>query len=409
MLTPYQLGKLPDNISNIYQQLENFIIEDISRRVAKVGKITETAEWQATRAQEFGMSLETLEKKIAEILNLSFDEVEDLFEQSAVESIKTDSVLYEQAKLTPMHLDTSPELKGYLEAAITQTKGELKNISQSLGFCIKGINGKIKNKKLTQFYQETLDLAQFQVSSGVIDYNTAVKNAVKSMTRSGVRFIDYESGWSNRVDVAVRRATLTGANQMSQQMNVKTIEDLETDIVEVTAHSGARPSHAKWQGKWYSLSGKSTKYPSLRKVTHYGEGDGLGGWYCRHQFYAVIPGVSTPTYTEEQLKNIDPEPFGYKGKTYTHYEATQYQRKIETAMRETKREQIGFKAAGLDEDFTNSSIKLQRQKQEYKDFSNAAGLRQKKERAQVLGYNKSISQKSVWANKKAENKMQEDK
>lgn len=404
MLTPHQLQKLPKNIVDLYQQLEDFIIADFSRRVAKAGTITDTAKWQMERAEEFGMAEQTLKKKIAETLNISKKEIDDLFKESAIKSIDSDDTLYEQAKLTPIHLEESPQLKEYLVTATEQTKGELRNITQSLGFCVRGANGKVRNKRLTNYYQDALDLAQFQVSSGVLNYNTAIRNAVRSISESGVQYINYESGWRNRVDVAVRRATLTGANQMSQKMTDHMMNELipnkDKQYVEVSAHSGARPSHAKWQGKVYKVYGSDSEYDNLYSATGLGSGDGLLGWNCRHSYAPFIPGVSVPTYTKEQLKNIDPKPIGYKGRTYTHYEATQYQRQIETAMRQTKRELIGYKEAGLKDDFTAASIKLQRQRQEYREFSKVAKLKTKNERTQVLGYDKSISQKAVWSNRK---------
>lgn len=409
MLTPNQLQEIPVYFVNLFQELENFIIEDIARRISKVGNITDMAEWQLMRAEEIGIADKTIKKKISEILGISFDAIEKLFEESAIKSIESDNILYEHAKLTPIHLSGSEELKSYVDSAKEQTKGKLKNMTGTLGFCtIK--KGNVISKKLTEIYRESLDLAQFQVSTGVLDYNTAVKKAVKRLADSGLRFIDYETGWANRIDVATRRAVLTGVNQMSQNINNRVINDIETDIVEVTAHSGARSegagikNHKKWQGKWYSLSGKSTKYPSLKNVTGWGQGDGLGGWNCSHQFHAIIPGISIPSYSEKQLKNIDPPDIGYKGRTYTHYQALQYQRKIETAMRQTKRQLIAYESAGLKDEFTSASIKLQMQKQEYKEFSKVAKLKLQNERHQTLGYNKSISQKSVHANKKEDEK-----
>lgn len=407
MLTPSELQEIPKYFISLFQSLEDFIIADIARRIAKAGNITDMAEWQLMRAEETGMADKVIKKKISEILGISFDAVEMLFEESAAKSIESDSVLYEHAKLTPIHLSESEELRRYVDSAKEQTKGTLKNMTGTLGFCtIK--KGKVISKKLTEIYIESLDLAQFQVSTGVLDYKTAIKGAVKRLADSGLRFINYETGWANRIDVATRRAVLTGVNQMSQNINNKVISDLDTDIVEVTAHSGARcegagiKNHKKWQGKWYSLSGKSTKYPSLKVVTGWGQGDGLGGWNCSHQFHAVIPSISVPAYTKEQLKNIDPPDVGYKGRTYTHYQALQYQRKIETAMRQTKRQLIAYESAGLKDDFTNASIKLQRQKQEYREFSKVAKLRLQNERHQVLGYNKSISQKAVHVGKNKE-------
>ncbi|HEL5064424.1 TPA: phage minor capsid protein [Clostridioides difficile] len=405
MLTSNKLQEIPKYFVSLFQTLEDFVIADIARRIAKAGNITDMAEWQLIRAEEIGMADKVIKMKIAEILDISFEAVDKLFEENAVKSIESDSALYEHAKLTPLHLNSSEELKNYVSSAKEQTKGKLKNMTGTLGFCtIK--KGKVISKKLTDIYIESLDLAQFQVSTGVLDYKTAVKKAVKRLADSGLRFIDYETGWTNRIDVATRRAVLTGVNQMSQNINNKVINDLDTDIVEVTAHSGARcegagiKNHKKWQGKWYSLSGKSTKYPSLKVVTGWGQGDGLGGWNCSHQFHAVIPGISVPAYSKEQLKNIDPPDIGYKGRTYTHYQALQYQRKIETSMRQTKRQLIAYESAGLKDEFTNASIKLQRQKQEYREFSKIAKLRLQNERHQVFGYNKSVSQKAVHASKK---------
>ncbi len=240
-----------------------------------------------------------------------------------------------------------------------------------------------------------------QVSTGVFDYNAAIRNATRTLCDGGLRFVDYASGHVNHADVAVRRAVLTGVSQVTGKISEHNSEELETDIVEVTAHAGARPDHAEWQGRWYSLSGKSKKYPSLVEVTGYGTGAGLKGWNCRHDFYPVIEGISEPSYTEEELKNIDPPPIEYDGKTYTYYECTQRQRQIETAMRKTKRQIISAKGAGDEDMFTAKSILLRRQREEYNKFSKAAGLLTQNERTQVYGFDRSIAAKSSWAARKS--------
>ena len=407
-LTPEYLAEVPKSLIDTYQKLEDFIIEDIARRIAKAGTITDTAKWQAERANEFGIAMETIKKEIAKINKISYAEVDKLFKEAAITSIENDNVIYEQAKLTPMHYSQHKELEEYLLAAVKQTKGELRNISQSLGFIVNTPTGS-KAKKLTALYQDILDLVQMQVSSGVLDYNTAVRNAVKDLARSGIRKIDYESGWHNRVDVAVKRAPLTVVNQMSRQLtdiyHDKMI-DKDEQYVEVTAHSGARntgsgpANHAEWQGKVYKVVGSSRVYPNLAEATGLGTVTGLMGANCRHSYFPFIPGVSERTYTEEQLKNIDPEPFEYKGLKYTYYEATQKQRQLETRIRATKRELIAYDTIGDKDAFYKASLQLKNQKEAYEEFSKVAGIRQKKDRTQVLGYDKSISQKSVWSIKK---------
>ncbi len=265
---------------------------------------------------------------------------------------------------------------------------------------MKNPDGTISFKPIAKAYQDALDLAQMQVSTGVFDYNTAVRNAVKSLTASGLRFVDYASGHVNHADVAVRRAVMTGVSQMSGKISEHNAAELETDLVEVTAYAGARPDHAEWQGRWYSLSGKSKKYPSLVEVTGYGMGAGLKGWNCRHDFYPVLEGISVPAYTEEELRNIDPPPVEYKGETLTYYECTHKQRKMETAIRKTKREIIGAKGSGDEEMFTAKSVLLRRQREEYRAFSQKANLLTQNERSQVYGFDRSIASKSSWAARK---------
>ncbi|MGL5751067.1 MAG: phage minor capsid protein [Paraclostridium sp.] len=398
-LKPEQLEQLPINIVNIYQELEDYILTDFARRLAKAGTITDMAKWQAYRAKEIGISIESIKKEIERVSEASRKEIDILFKDAALDSLDNDNKIYKDAGINSLDLKNIPALKEYIEAAIKQTNDDLYNLTQSMGFA-ETIGGKVVYKPIAKYYHDALDFAQFQISSGVTDYRSAIKSAVKKLSESGLRYVDYESGWSNRLDVAVRRATLTGANQMSQQMTILGMEELGCEYVETSAHAGARPDHAKWQGKVFIWKGKSVKYENFEEATGYGTGDGICGWNCRHSFFPFFPGITKPAYTKKQLDNIDPKDIFHNGIEYTYYEATQRQRQIETMIRKTKRELILYKELCLDDDFSNSSTKLQRQKQAYKEFSKATGLRIKNDRHQVLGFDKSISQKSVWANKK---------
>lgn len=390
-LTPKQLQNIPENIVQLYRDLEEFIIDDIARRISKAGEVTSTAKWQLERAKD--LSMDNIEKEIERVLGLANEELENTFKQSALTSIQAENKIYEEAVKKQIKIKGNSNLEKLLEAAIKQTKGELKNISQSLGFA-QIINGKIVYKDIAKFYQESVDLALMQVNSGVLNSNEAIKQAVKKLADSGLRTIDYENGWSNRVDVAVRRAVVTGSNQMCHKMTELTMKELECEYVETTAHAGARPDHQEWQGQVFCYKGKSDKYPDFVEKTRYGYGDGLGGYNCRHSFYPFFPGISKRAYSEEHLNNIDPEPFEHDGKTYTYYEALQRQRKLETSIRQKKRELITYNAAGLKDDFNNSSILLNRLKSEYKSFSNAGDLTVRNDLMQVYKYGQSISQKA---------------
>lgn len=401
MLTPEELAKLQEHLVPIYQQLEDFILEDIARRLKKTGQVTDTAKWQVEMAQDISISLKKIEEEVARINDIAIGEVEKLFNEAALTSLSEELSLYEEAGLTPLRLENSPLLREYLEAAIVQTQGELRNITGSMGFA-ETVGGKIVYKPIAKTYHDALDLAQFQISSGVANYNTAIKQVVKKLADSGLRYVDYEGGWSNRIDVAVRRATVTGVNRMANKMTIANIEHLGITHVETTAHAGARPDHQMWQGQVFTYKGVDTRYPDFVESTGYGRGDGICGWNCRHSFHPFIPNVSTPAYGKEELeciKDADERIIEYNGRSYNLYQATQKQRQIETAIRKSKRELIAYNAAGLKDEFTKVSVKLQRQKEYYRSFSRAAKLKIQNERHQVYKFDKSVAQKAVHAAK----------
>lgn len=334
--------------------------------------------------------------------------IDRMFDEAIERNQEFNSKLMDKKGIVPDPVNTQL-LSSQIELIKAQTKKEMVNITRSLGFAEK-IGGKVVFKPAAKMYQDTLDFATMQVSSGVTDYNTAIRQAVSKLTNSGLRSIDYATGSTNKVDVAARRAVMTGIGQISGEQTKLAMQELDTDLVEVSAHAGARDTgggyinHKSWQGKVYSLSGNSDKYPSLTAVTGYGSGGGLQGWNCRHNFYPFLEGISERTYTDQQLKDIDSKPFTYEGKQYTAYEATQQQRKLETAIRKTKLDLVGFESAGLKDDFTTSSIKLRRLREYYKDFSGKAGLKTQLERAQVAGFGKGTARKSYSDYKKLANK-----
>lgn len=290
-------------------------------------------------------------------------------------------------------------------AIYEQTKGTYRNITQSMGFQVK--QGRhIIMLHPAKAYQWALDSAELQIQSGATSYNQAFYDAVKQLADSGLcvaydkngnllkNRVAYQSGHIDHLDVAVRRAVMTGVNQLNQKYREQSMDYLETDLVEVTAHSGARDTgtgpanHKNWQGKVYRWSQKPRaskgNYPDFVKTTGFGTGEGLGGWNCRHSYWPYIEGVSERTYTDKELSNIDPPPITFDGRTYTAYEATQMQRKLERTVRKQRRCKAAFEAAGLTEDAQATNIRLRRLNEKYREFSKAAGLPEQRERMKVL-------------------------
>lgn len=387
-ITPNYLASAPDPIVKIFVDLEEYILKDICRRFKLSGEATESAIAQMKILQERGADLEDIEKYIKKALNLSDKEMNDIFDRAVERNRKYYDHLIEKSDIVSVD---SKGLDREIEAIRNQTHDDFYNLTQSMGFAIKTGAG-TEFLPIASTYQKVLDDATSQVVSGGMDYNTAIKTAVKRLTDSGLQVVDYASGWHNRADVAARRAIMTGVSQLSAKYAEQTAAALGTDLREVTAHSGARDTgtgwqnHKSWQGKVYSVSGNHPKYPSIYEVCGWGNVDGLEGANCRHHHFPFVEGISTRAYTDDQLANIDPPPFEYQGRTYTAYEATQKQRQIETSMRKYKRDVIGYESAGLAEEAQEASIRLQRLSKEYRKFSKAAGLRTQPERAQVQAF-----------------------
>lgn len=401
MLTPDYLQGLPEELERLYLQLENEIIADICRRLAKFEYITDSSEYEILRLKELGAGTEYIKKKISEYSGLSAEMCDRLFFDAAQTSSEYYEKLYSKANADYTPFEYNDYFQQTVRAAVNQTQGTLKNLTASMGCSYRHANGQIKFAEAVTVYRDCLDFAATQLSSGAFTYTEAIRAATRKLTDSGLQMVDYASGVKNHVDVAVRRAVLTGVAQFEGKIAESNAAQLDTDIVEVSAHSGARPDHAEWQGKWYSLSGKSDKYPSLREATGYGTVTGLKGANCRHDFYPVIDGISEPMYTEEELANIDKPPFEYDGKTYTEYEATQRQRYMERAIRKTKRELLAAEETGDEEQFTAKSVLLRRQRDEYSKFSKAAGLYTRSELTQVQSFGHSQASKAAWSERKA--------
>lgn len=386
-ITPDYLTSVPDPLVKLFGDLETYILRDICRRFKLSGEATESAIAQIKILQERGTDLSDIEKQIRKTLNLSEKELEEIFDRAVDRNRKYYEELIKKTDIVNADFEGMER-----EVAIIQkqTSDELVNLTQSLGFAVRtGQN--VEFLPIAKAYQKILDDAAEQVFSGAFDYNTAIKNAVKRLTDSGLQMVDYASGWHNRADVAARRAVMTGVSQLSAQYAEQAAEVLQTDYREITAHQGARDTgvgwqnHKSWQGKVYSVKA-GDKYPSIYEVCGWGMVDGLEGANCRHHHFPFVEGVSERTYTDEQLANIDPPDFEYQGRTYNAYEATQKQRQIETAMRKCKREITGYEAAGQPVEAQASSIRLDRLSKEYKAFSKAAGLRTQPDRARVQGY-----------------------
>ncbi len=396
MLTPEYYSHVADDLIKLYADLDNAIINDIVRRLVKNGEMTETAKWQAKQLQESGMVYDDILAEIASRTDATQNHVRTLFEDAGAEAVKNDNVVYRAAGLEGI-IKLSPAAMQVLNAGYVKCSGDLSNITLTTA------------NTAQQAYITACNNAYMQISSGAFDYNTAIRNAVKAAAAEGAEVL-YPSGHRDKLDVAVRRSVMTGIGQTCRQLSLINAQDMGCDLMEITAHSNARPSHAEWQGQLVSLSGRRG-YLSLKDIG-YGTGDGFGGWNCRHDWYPFFEGISVRNYSDERIREMNAKNIEYNGKKYTEYEISQIQRKFERDIRSLKRKAIAYDTARnnapddklkqqFSDDFTAVSVKLKKKKRQLNDFLDKTGQLPDNARAQVLGFGRSTAQKVVWAEKKS--------
>ena len=372
MMSQGSLEGIPIPFEKAVSDLEMRIMADIVRTIRVNGFSTAKSDGQIRRMVQLGESEESIKKWIQEALEITDEELEKIFSDVVYEQYYGYKRIYDTFGIKQIPFARNIELQALLAAVKVQTRAEFRNITNSMGFALRNPGtGSIYNSPLTEFYRDTLDGAVMDIVSGSVSYDVALSRAINAMTNSGLRTIYYDTGHSNRVEVAVRRAVMTGFRQVQGKINEQVAKDLGTDYFEVSYHIGARPEHQVWQGRVYS-------YEQLQSICGLGSVTGLHGANCYHDYNAFIPGISVRNYTDQQLEEMMEEentPKQYLGKEYTAYQALQKQRQMERGMRKTRQDIRLLEAGETSKDsVTVKKARYQVQMQQYKAFSKAMKL-----------------------------------
>ena len=378
MLTPDQLEALPRRFVQLWQQVEDDILQDIARRMKSLGELdplTPTAIWQALRLAETRAVRSNTVATLARYTGKSRAEIKRLLETAGAQTLAADDAVYTAAGLDPPPVEQSPALLNLLNAGYRQTCGTWQNLTATTANTVTGA------------FEDRLSRAWGLISTGALDYSTAIRRTVDDLADT-MPYITYPSGHTDTLEVAARRAVLTGVNQTCAKLQLARMEEMDCEFVEVTAHEGARPTHAVWQGRVYHRGGAvvqdGERYEDFEAATGYGTGPGLCGWNCRHNFYPFYPGISVRNYTDERLAELDARNIPYGGGLYTRYEITQMQRALERRVRKYKRRYLAETAAGVDA--SQSAAKLKAARQQLSAFLAETGGRLDGARAEVPGF-----------------------
>lgn len=388
-MTPDELEKLPKPLERTMTALELSIMAEIVERIKEAAQITPVTDWLITRLVAIGNSKTAIKKMIGEAIKTAEMQIDEIYKQAARSDYIRNREIYEAAGKDYVPYEDNDWLQQAVEAARRQTKDSLRpmeNITQTTGFNVQMGAGRKVFTPLSEYLERSLDKAMLGITTGAKTYSQVIGEVIDEMTASGIRTVDYASGKSDRIEVAARRAVMTGVAQMTKQVSDKNAEELGTDHWEVDWHMGARNTgtgylnHQSWQGKVYSTE-------EMRTICGEGEMLGFAGINCYHIKFPFILGISKRKYTDEWLaeqnrKENEKKP--YRGREYDSYGSLQYQRRLERTIRKQKQDVELLKTAGADKkDIMEARSRLRLTDKHYVEFSKAMELPQQRERLRI--------------------------
>ena len=393
-MTPEELEKLPKPLERTMTALELSIMEEVIQRIKEVGQITPVIDWMLNRLAAIGESKSRIKQLIGEAVKEADLQIDEIYKQAVLSDYIRNKEIYEAVGVEYQPYEGNQWLQQVVDAARRQTKGSLRtleNITQTTGFNVMIGNQRVFTP-LSEYPERSLDKAMMGITTGAKTYSQAIGEVIDEMTASGIRTVDYASDKSNkpnksdRIEVAARRAVMTGVAQMTKQVSDKNAEQLGTAHWEVDWHMGARNTgtgyrnHQSWQGKVYSTA-------EMRSICGEGEMLGFAGINCYHIKFPFLPGISKRKYTDEWLaeqNRKENEKKTFRGKEYDTYGALQYQRKLERTIRKQKQDVALLEKGGADkDDITAAKCRLRLTNKTYTDFSKEMGLRQQRERLRI--------------------------
>lgn len=381
MLTEERMQEMAEQFEERFSRVCLRILQDIGETLKKTGDLTPSQAKKIQQMFTYGADVERMTKQLARASGESMEVIQKLYEQVAKEEQEWSKPFYDAKEITQIPFAENELLQNIVKAAAVVTKGELRNMSRTTTVGIKTKNG---FQPLGSFYKKTVDEAISAVATGVSDYNSVVRQAIKDMGSSGLR-VQYESGYTRRLDSAIRQNIIDGVSYIAQETAKQAGEEFGADGVELSAHSPSAPDHLPYQGKQYSMKEYEELQATLKRP--------IGEWNCRHFPYPILLGISRPANSKAELAEMERESnrkIEIDGKEYTRYECTQMQRKLETRLRYAREEKAIYQAAGQTELVREVTEKMRILGNKYKEVSEKAGLPTRAERMRVFRRRKTV-------------------
>ena len=382
-----KLELLLERFYNRFNQYNTKVLEKMGEAIKKFDGVSPTVAHQIAQQLKYGADIDDLIAELSQLSGKSIKDIEEAFDLVAEENVAFAEVYAKAKKMEFVDYKDNDQLKRLVKGIAGETNATFKNISRAkaIGFVLKDADGNKIFKNLKKTYNDLIDEAVFNVTTGISDYQSAMRGVMKQLADSGVKIheekVGYKSGYNVRIDSAVRQNVLTGVRKVNLEIQKQVGRDFGADGVEISAHSPCAEDHLPIQGKQFSNKEFKKLNASLERP--------IGEYNCRHFVFSIVLGVNQPSYSDKMLNQMNKESqsiIEYEGNKYTKYEATQVQRKLETAIRKEKDRQIIARASGDKESVGTAQSNISTLTQKYNDFSKNAGLDTYKNRLAVSGY-----------------------
>ena len=372
---------------NRFNKFNTEVLETLGETIKQFEGLTPSQAHKLAQELKYSINIDELMNELSRISGKSVQELDILFDEVAKENMEFAETYYEVKGKKYIPYEDNKQVKRYVETIKKETKGTFANLSKAknIGFTLKDENGDAIFKPFKQAYRDLIDKAVYNVSTGVIDYQSAMRNTLKQLADSGIKIheesVSYESGYNRRIDTSVRQNILDSVRKINIGIQEQVGKEFGADGVEISAHSPCAEDHLDIQGRQYTKKEFEKINGNLDRP--------IGEYNCKHFVFSIVLGVNIPEYNQHQLwkmRQQSLEKVEYEGKTYTKYEATQVQRKLETEIRRQKDRQIIARSSGDKQGIAQAQSKITQLTHKYNDFSNKVDLPTYKNRLSVVGY-----------------------
>lgn len=384
MLSEETLEKLSERLVDRIESLNQYFIKKLGKQINMIGQVTPSQLKELLQSIKYGNDIDEIMNEIAKVTNKNVEDIYEIFEEVAKKNQLYAKQFYDYKKVKYIPFEENDALQRQVSIIAKATATEYINMSKTMAYVTINNNGVREFNSLSDTYQRVTDEAILSIQQGRESFDTAVKRTMKQLTSNGLRTVDYDTGYSRRLDSSVRMSVMDGIRRLNRELQEQFGNEFGADGVEVSHHKNAAPDHID------TVDGQQFSKDEYKKINDSLERH-VGELNCYHFVYPIVLGVSEPMYSKEELeadKKANKDGFEFEGTQYTNYEGTQLQRQLETKIRQYKDRQIGAKSINDKDEVYRCQEKIAQLTQKYNDLSKASGLPTKIGRLRVEGYRK---------------------